>query len=466
MRNSFLRLKKISWKLTLLYAGLFSLVLLGLSAGVLFGVRYYLFQQAYEAVRASSEATVSRMLDEGAELNLLNGELLDEARVDTDINIAIASPDGKIVNGSSNFYIPDNDATTRPGVIRRLRTGGLHLMILNTKVMGGNGALGWLQVALNLQKSDNFVEILFAQLAFADSLGILLSVLAGYLVGRRMLRPIDRITKTANSIGIRDLDKRIPVGSADDELSRLAVTFNAMLDRLKASVERQSRFVSDASHELRTPISVILGYAGLLDRWGKEDKKVLQESVDAIKHEALSMRELTDRLLFLAKSDGGALKIERETFTVADLLEEVAGDCRLIAPGVAVSVACQEGLRCEADKSMLKEALRNLVDNSVKFTKEGGRIELSAVKDGGRAALSVRDYGIGIPPEEMDNIFDRFYRVDKARAKDTGGSGLGLSIVKGIVDAHGGTVEIESLPGEGTCIVIKLPRAIIHTSSD
>jgi two-component system, OmpR family, sensor histidine kinase ArlS len=458
MRNSFLKLGKISWKLTLVYALLFSLVLLVLSAGVLFGVRYYLFQQAYDTVRDSSDETVSRLLDAGDDLDLSDNDLLGEAQVDTEVNISIASPSGTIVNESSNFFLPDNDVKQRPGVIRRLRTGGMHLMVLNTSVMNGNKAIAWIQVALNLESSDNFVEILFVQLAVADSLGIILSVFIGSVVSKRMLNPIDKITKTAQGIDIHDLDSRIPVGSTEDELSRLAVTINAMLGRLKDSVEKQSRFVSDASHELRTPISVILGYAGLLDRWGKDDKKVLQESVDAIKSEALSMRGLTERLLYLARSDGGALKIQREPFCIAELLLELAEECRLVAPGVALSCDSPEGLSLNADRSMIKQMLRDLVDNSVKFTKGSGKILLKAQEDGGQIQISVCDDGIGIPPEEMDSIFDRFYRVDRARSKDTGGSGLGLSIVKSIVDAHEGTIGIDSTPGVGTCIMIKLPN--------
>lgn len=459
MRNSFLGLGKISWKLTLLYALLFSLVLLILSAGVLFGVRYYLLQQAYDNVRDSSSETASRLLDAGEDLDLSDNDLLGEAQVDTEINIVIASSKGTIVNESSNFYLPDNNVTLRPGVIRRIRTGGMHLMVLDTRVMNGNKIVAWLQVAMSLESSDKFIKILFAQLAVADLLGIVLSVFIGSIISRRMLNPIDKITKTAQSIGIHDLDTRIPVGSADDELARLAVTFNAMLDRLKDSVERQSRFVSDASHELRTPISVILGYAGLLDRWGKEDKKVLQESVDAIKGEALSMRELTERLLFLAKNDSGAVKISREEFCIAELFEEIAEELKLVSPGISISTDAPQDLAVSADRGMVKQMLRDLVDNSVKYTKGSGHLKLIAEEIGGWKQISVCDDGIGIPPEEMDSIFDRFYRVDRARSKETGGSGLGLSIVKSIVDAHGGSIGIDSAPGEGTCIIIKLPGA-------
>jgi two-component system, OmpR family, sensor histidine kinase ArlS len=171
------------------------------------------------------------------------------------------------------------------------------------------------------------------------------------------------------------------------------------------------------------------------------------------------MRELTERLLFLARSDGGALNVKHDSFLIAELLNEVAEECRLVAPGVALSCDAPEGLSLNADRGMVKQMLRDLVDNSVKFTKGSGKIGLKAEENGDQIEISVCDNGIGIPPDEMDSIFDRFYRVDRTRSKDTGGSGLGLSIVKSIVDAHAGSIDIDSTPGAGTCITITLPSA-------
>ncbi len=441
-----------------MYALVFSGVLLALSAGVLIGVRLYLMQQSYDAVRASADGTVSRMLDVGEELDIHDNSFLDEARVNTELNISVASPSGEIVNQSSNFYIPDNDATVKPGVTRRFHTGGLHIMVRNVRVAHGNDTVAWLQVAKNLESLDNFIGVLFSQLAFADSLGIILSVIIGSVVSRRMLSPIDRMTKAAKRIGIKDLTTRIPVSATDDELSRLAITFNEMLDRLRDSVERQSRFVADASHELRTPISVMLGYAGLLGRWGKDDPQVLEESVEAIKHEALSMRELTERLLFLARSDAGFLAVNATCFNAAELLEEIAAEYALVSPDIAFTVEAKPDITLTADRGMLKQMLRDLADNSVKFTKKGGAITLKAAAGKGFVTLSVCDNGIGIPPEEKENIFGRFVRVDRARARATGGSGLGLSIVKSIADAHGASIDVESEPGKGTCVSVRFPK--------
>ena len=193
------------------------------------------------------------------------------------------------------------------------------------------------------------------------------------------------------------------------------------------------RFVSDASHELRTPIAVIQGYANLLDRWGKDDPATRQEAIDAIRQEADSMKELVEQLLFLARGDNDSMQVSFEPFD----LTEVAG----------------EVLR------LIKQALRVLVDNAIKYTPEGGRVTIWAEGADGLARLSVEDEGQGIDRESLPHIFDRFYRTDESRARQTGGTGLGLAIAKWIADRHGGWFEVVSWPGVGTRITLVLPLA-------
>lgn len=458
MRNKFFRMEKISWKLTLLYSLLFSGVLLLLSFCVLYGLRYYMISQAYESVKSSTAETVSMILDtDSGKLNLSSNDLLTEAQSDSDISVIIAGPDGKIVNESSNYIIKDNNILSHIGVLRRAEVNGMHLVMLNSEVRSGSRIVAYLQIALSLEKSYRYIGILFWLLAIADSIGILASVLVGYIVSKRMLRPIDKVTRTAQSISINDLGGRIPVGKVDDEISRLAVTFNSMLDRLQDSIEKQAQFVSDASHELRTPISVVLGYASLLDRWGKDDRKVLQESVDAIKNETLGMRELVEKLLFLARNDSGKMPVHKAPFDVSELLRDVAEESSMIAPGRNIACDCPESLTLNADRNLVKQMLRNLIDNSIKFTKSDGTIRIHAATGDESVRIVVEDNGIGVPANEVGHVFDRFYRVDKARAKETGGSGLGLAIVKSIAELHGGDISMESTQGKGTSVTIMLP---------
>lgn len=471
MRFNLLKFKKISWKLTILYSLIFSIVLILLNAATLYGVKFFLIGQAEKQVNETSQVIESKIIGTSNDQTsltdsellsdqtaLTDPELLSDVQSNPDINVKIADAKGKIVNALNNFNVNQININSNLNLTREIELGEEHLIIRNTKISNTGTVKAYLQVVRNMEKEYAFLKILFIVMAAADFVGIILSVLVGFIISRRILNPIDNITKTAKNISISDLNSRIEVGETDDELTRLAVTFNEMIERLKVSFEKQNQFVSDASHELRTPISVIQGYANLIDRWGKDDQKVLQESIEAIKNETSNMGELVERLLFLARGDIGRLKLSKENIKLAQLAEEVVKESRLIAPEHNLNFIVDESIEVNADRKMLKQMLRALVDNSIKFTPKGGKIGIFAELETNKVKIIVRDTGAGIHQNEIENIFNRFYRVDKARTKETGGSGLGLSIVKWIVDAHDGEIFVESTVGKGTSIIILLPR--------
>jgi two-component system, OmpR family, sensor histidine kinase ArlS len=459
VRVKFLRLKKISWKLTIIYSLLFSLVLIFLNAGILYGVKYFLVQQSVNQVEDGIINTEKMIIGAPFEqTSLIDPEILNEAEANSEINIKIADLKGTTLNSSKNFNTDRFSILSHIDSIWTVETNGKHLIIKNVKVLSTGEFKAYLQVAKNMEKEYAFIKLLFVLLAVADFIGVIISVLAGYIISRRILKPIDRITNTAKEISISDFNSRIDVGEADDELTRLAVTFNDMIERLKTSFEKQNRFVSDASHELRTPISVIQGYINLIDRWGKNDKNILQESIDAIKNETSNMGELTEKLLFLARGDISKLKLHKEDFILNELVEEIFKESSLIAPSHQLNCEIHEKINLYADRKMIKQMFRALIDNSIKFTPIGGRISVHADVLPLHVRIVVSDTGSGIPEDEINNIFNRFYRVDKARTKEAGGSGLGLSIVKWIVDAHAGNISVESEVGKGTGIIILFPQ--------
>lgn len=296
---------------------------------------------------------------------------------------------------------------------------------------------------------------------------------------RRALRPIEELAETArslntaggftteemralagkiNNIDASRLDTRIAVDTTRDELKNLAAAINAMLDRIDESYRAQVRFVSDASHELRTPIAVIQGYASLLDRWGKNDEKALEESIAAIKSEADNMKLLVEQLLFLARGDNDTMILQMERFDVSELAEQVLREAKMIDGGHEYESRIGPA-PVEADEALVKQALRILVDNAVKYTPAVGRIAISTFTKGNQAWVTVQDDGIGIPPEAVPRIFDRFFRTDESRARATGGAGLGLSIAKWIAERHGGHMEVLSREALGTRISMVLPAA-------
>ncbi len=269
-------------------------------------------------------------------------------------------------------------------------------------------------------------------------------------------KKMENLTDTLDSINAAKLDTRISVDETETELKNLAEAINSLLDRINDTYRSQIRFVSDASHELRTPISVIEGYANLLDRWGKKDEKTLDEGIAAIKDEASNMKGLVEQLLFLARGDNNTMNLQLERFDLGQLAEEVLRESQMIDGGHEYDSHI-ESVWIYADKGLIKQALRILMDNAIKYTNAGGKITLSVCRMDAGALLTVQDEGIGIPPEAVSQIFERFYRTDQSRARATGGSGLGLSIAKWIAERHGGHMEVLSRQEIGTRITIVIP---------
>lgn len=318
-----------------------------------------------------------------------------------------------------------------------------------------------------------FIALLVLELfSLIDSIG------KGARAMRRALAPIAVLTETARSINasqtvrpdahIRELmgtidtinanrlDTRLPINSAQNELKDLTAAINGMLERINESYHSQIRFVSDASHELRTPIAVIQGYANLLDRWGKNDQKALEESIDAIKSEAENMKALVEQLLFLARGDNDSMHLSMEEIDLSHLVSDIIRETVMIDSSHEFSAKTDEEVYIIGDAQLIKQAIRIFIDNSIKYTPCGESVSVSTFCDGDSSKVTVQDNGIGIPSDDLPYVFDRFYRSDDSRARKTGGTGLGLSIAKWIIDRHGGNVEILSRKDIGTRITISL----------
>ena len=297
---------------------------------------------------------------------------------------------------------------------------------------------------------------------------------------RRVLTPLQALEETADVLEADQVDtnalrglaarldeinvsslktSRIQLSDGDETLSALTGAINSMLERIDRGYQAQARFVSDASHELRTPISVIQGYANMLDRWGKDDPEVRQEAINAIRAEAASMGSLVEQLLFLARGDNNTQAVEKRCFDLSELACAVFRETVLLETGRSINAEIPPGVPCWGDPGLVKQALRILVDNSVKYTPEGGQITLRLTEEKDYLALSVSDTGPGIAPEDLPRIFERFYRADQSRARETGGTGLGLPIARWIAARHGGSVQVSSVVGIGSRFTLLLPDA-------
>ena len=319
------------------------------------------------------------------------------------------------------------------------------------------GGEEWL-VCLDTWDIRRFWLIMLGGILLADLIRTLYFVRHNQRLNRRVLAPIRDITSIAATLSENNLSNRINIAGTQNELKDLANVINRMLDRIELSYNSQKQFVSDASHELRTPISVIRGYTDMLRRWGKDDPAVLEEAISAISQETEGMKELVESLLFLARHDKKTLMMEISSFDPAELTAEVQKEEAMVHTEHTFTVSRADAMQISADRGMVKQVLRILCDNAVKYSPAGSEVTLSCQQDpGGKCVLSVADRGQGISREDLPKIFDRFYRSDKARKSDNGGHGLGLSIARIIVVAHDGKISVRSKPGEGTVFSVALP---------
>lgn len=275
----------------------------------------------------------------------------------------------------------------------------------------------------------------------------------GSKIVHRLLNPIQEMTDKVQQINGTSLN-RLDTDLAKDELKDLALTFNDMLDRIELYMNQQKQFVSDASHELRTPIAIIQGYTEMLERWGKDDPAILDESINSLSQETANMKELLEKLLFLSRSDKNTLKVNMTYFNLSDLCHTVLKETTFIDDEHELIGKITDGIMLMGDVGLIKELLRILMDNALKYTPEGGTITLSCAISKHNIILSLKDTGIGIPKKHINHLFERFYRVDETRNKNTGGTGLGLAIAHQIVKTHEAQISVTSEINIGTEFLI------------
>ena len=304
----------------------------------------------------------------------------------------------------------------------------------------------------------------FRMVVIYSSLVVLgLTAFGGMFLAERTLKPVERITDIARGIGESDLSRRIDVES-EDELGRLAETLNGMIARLEEAFQKQRRFVADASHELRTPLAVIQAESSLvLEK--KRPQEDYRTSLELVSQEVDYMSDIVAKLLLLARTDAGSEPIDLQYVNIASLLGELAQDAEALAQekGVLFRQGPMDSLTVRGDRVKLRQLFLNILDNAIRYTPEGGAVTCSLAGKEGRAIAAFADTGIGIPEEHLSLIFDRFYRVDKARTYAEGGTGLGLSIALSIARMHGGDIQVESREGQGTTFRVELPLADTRT---
>ncbi|MEK7865910.1 MAG: ATP-binding protein [Planctomycetota bacterium] len=457
----------LRWKLVGLYALILCLVVGGFSAALVAAMRRSQLRALDEELDARARALVGRVEHEGGrwfveEKTGVNQEFAE----DRGVYYVIEHQGAEVLSSAlarrlgARIAAADGDREVEFGG-RRFHERVSTLAKLADEEEGGQTEQVRVAVAKDIAPMEQSLDSLVGQLAVVGPAVLVLSLAGGLFLVSRALRPIDRMTTAAGEIQATDLSKRLDVRGGD-EIARLAKTLNDLFRRLEASFERQARFTADASHELRTPLALVAGNVELAlkrPRTAEEYKDAIAEIGEA----ADRMRSVVEGLLTLARADAKSVPLKRETVRLSLLALDVARLHRPLAEKAQVEVIVEplDEARVTGDPDRLKELVSNLLTNAIRYNKPGGKVTVRASSSAGVTQLVVEDTGIGIPAEDLGHVFERFYRVDKARSREIGGSGLGLAIAKWIVDAHLGTISVSSDSGVGTRLTVCLPEGSV-----
>lgn len=342
--------------------------------------------------------------------------------------------------------------------LEHVKVNGKHYLIHREPVIT-NGFIGYIEIIRDLKNYERLRGLIFLVTWSAGAGAILLSGVGGMLIAKQLLAPIQALTDTMKRIKMRGFKERVPQDkNQKDEIADLSNVFNEMMDDVEMSFQKQKQFVEDASHELRTPISILEGHLKLLNRWGKNDPEVLEESLKASQQEVERLKMLVYELLELTRLESDRLEVVEDLVEPVHVVEDVIKKFTLLHPDFTFIFTnhLKEPVKVAIAERHLEQVLIILMDNAVKYSSHSTTVEVTANNVGNQFTVSIKDYGIGVPQEDLQKIFDRFYRVDKARSREKGGQGLGLSIAKRMVDNYNGSIVADSVEGEWTNITVTL----------
>jgi heavy metal sensor kinase len=404
-----------------------------------------------------------------ANLNVDNGKIIIAEAISSDetgseafsergLTLLILSKDGSVLESAGPYkalQVPISNQKTQSKFLTLPETGENDpVRVYTLPVLDNNQVVGWVQTMQSLGHVEDSLQRLLTALLIGGGLLTLLAGFAGYFLASRTLAPIDEITHAARRISTEDLAARLTLPDTGDEVSRLASTFNDMLTRIEGGFRRERQFTADASHELRTPLTAMQAILSVT-RQRKRKPAEYEQALDDLTEETERLRSLTESLLALARADLHPMELT-ETVDLSTLLEDVTESLCPLAEAKGLEITCETAinLTVRGESDGLIRLFINLLENAIKYTEQGS-VNVSARKDRGNVHVEIKDTGIGIQPEHLPHIFERFYRVEQSRSQR--GTGLGLAIAFQIVQAHGGNIEVESTLGTGTTFRIELP---------
>jgi len=457
-------LDSVRIRLTLWYAGVLALSLIAFALVIYYAAGNIFHERQDESLRSTAQTVASAYLEELGETHsqstagkVVLAEITFPNRY-VQLTDSAGNPLAASANLAGSIAIPTHVlADARARGFSHATVNGLRVTIVP---LSSDQALGFAAVAEPLSVIEDGLSELRRDLFTGVLLVLLLASAGGYFLARKSLAPIASMNSQTQRISAENLSARLDVTNSRDELGRLATTINDLLARLENAFKEQQRFIADASHELRTPLAVLRGETEVaLGKTRTVDE--YQQSLSLIQDEAERLSRIVEDLFILARQPiNTRAALNKERVSLNEAVRDCARAAQVLAfrKGVRLKVENDSpSIDLNGDEDLIKRMLLNLLDNAVKYTPAGGEISLALVRQNGNAEIVVRDTGVGIPAEAQPRVFDRFYRVDKARARTMGGAGLGLSIAQWIVEIHGGSINLTSTPGHGSTFTIVLP---------
>jgi len=460
--------RSIRFRLTAWYSVLVLLMLTAFCGAVYIGLGRYLTatlsdQLARQAVQID-HTWLEQINESGPEyvVNEIDEHLSPEI---TDHFIRVTTGDGSVLYQSrlprDQSFDPSSIGpaiTAGSAGYREEHSDGKALLIYSLPVSVPRSGTFLIEVGAPYDHIESTLHGLALVFAIILPLALVLALAVGYLLMKRALQPVDQLARAAESITSRNLGERLPIPGTGDEIERLSATLNGMIARLEASFRQMNQFTADASHDLRTPLTVLRGELEVALR-RNEINPAGREVIGSVLEETEKLSKTVESLMVLSRLDSGEMQPDRTRFDLAKLCLETVEQMGLLAEDKGLEIQCSssENIEVAADLLRIRQILINLVDNAIKYTPEGGKIGVRVFRNNGCAIIEVADTGHGIPAEALPLIFNRFYRVDKARSRETGGSGLGLAIAKSICELHGGHISVESSVGTGSRFRVEIP---------
>lgn len=473
-------LDSVRTRLTFWYVGVLALVLVAFSVGVYVLLARSLYAHLNEELLATVEATgisIARELGEGQSVAKASANALNELIAPRQA-AAVFDAEGRLIvsqpaQGNIRAELPTPDSIPRSGphlynVSDEKREAGGRMVAVQRFTPGASGDSYLIVVSQPLDVVAEELKRIRLILYLAVPFALALAGLGGWFLARRSLQPVVQMTQRARRISAENLEQRLPIANPRDELGRLAATFNQLLARLDDSFAQQRRFMADASHELRTPISVMRTATDVTLERETRNESEYREALKVIDEQARRLTRIVEDMFTLARADAGRRALRHNDFHLDKLLLETARAANVLGArkGLVVEIADLQETPYRGDEGLLRQMLLNLLDNALKYTAAGGVVRMRLERRDSLYLISITDTGAGIPPEAQTHIFERFYRVDKARARseatEGAGAGLGLPIARWIAEAHRGQLVLSRSDESGSTFVASLPADAVH----